>query len=107
MQNEVVVLHFPNELFDRPQVQVRVQNLIIAQKLDAFLGHRGRVLTVGSVARVPRVTLARGATRVRPRFGPPAHNFLVDVFNNFTDLQEVIGDQPLAFETLVAQGRVG
>ncbi len=53
---------FPNEMFDRSQIKIRVENLIVAQKLYAFFGQRGAVFGLAAAAIVV-VTAASTRTR--------------------------------------------
>ena len=85
---------FPDEMFDRSQIKIRIKNLIITEKLHAFFGQRGAVFCLAAAAVVVvaaaasrtgsrvMMMLAGWTSGIRTRFGRP-HYLLVHVFDHF------------------------
>ena len=82
----------------RPEVEVCIQDLVVAKKLNAVFGNRRAVLALPAVA--------GGAASIGARVRATQHDLLVDVLDDLANLQEVVSDQALAFERLVAQRRM-
>ncbi len=87
---------FPDEMLDRPQIKIRIKDLVVAEKLDAFLGKGGAVFGLAAAAVVvvaaaaPRtrsrvmMVLASGTSGVRARFWCP-HHLLVHMLYYFPE----------------------
>ncbi len=45
-----VARRFPDEMLDRPQIKIRIKDLVVAEKLDAFLGQGGAVFGLAAAA---------------------------------------------------------
>ena len=107
VEHEVLVGGLPDALAHRAQVQVGVQHLVVAQQLHALLRQRPRVVARMLLIPVPVAAPAPAAGRAargrRARLAAVADDLLVDVLYHLSDLEEVVGDEALPLERLVAE----
>ena len=96
-------------MLHRPQVEVWVENAVVAEQLDPVFRDRSGVGLVPGLGVPPFRPLPRRGVCLRPRpLGLVGQDDLVvDVLDDLPDLEEVVGDEPLALEGLVAEVLVG
>ena len=104
VEHEVLVGGLPDALAHRAQVQVGVEHLVVAEQLHALLRQRPRVVARMLLIPVPVAAAAgRAAGGGRACLAAVADDLLVDVLYHLSDLEEVVGDEALPLERLVAE----